>query len=1086
MDFDEEMDEMDDEMAGMTLEDLLSPEEIKTLTELITAVLANDLEQCKTLLAQAKSAGMKQEILLNAPAPEMDGTSALMLAFEAGNYEMAKFFLENGGEASTINDDGDNCFSIACAEGYVKLAELLLEKAAVSLFGPIDDAGNGAIHIAAGGHLDTLDLLLKKGAFVNVPTAETKSTALHMAIVASKPENVKLLIEKGADVSKMTAAGMTPLMCCCEGVEPAVAMEMATLLINAKADVNKVTPYGATAFDIAAAEGSYDVARFLLEKGATPKGLPANTIGMDGFSLQPYYQVGDVPCSRTRASTLVLGNHLYLSGGLRSRSVDELEVELMATMNDPNAAADFDESSILPFAPMSDIYTADLSQISQQPLVQDLAKLKACFNPVFNLSKQLKGDHLTVENNLVTIKYVSECCSLEAEGQAACESGEKECTKDAACSEPFVTSVLAEESFTAERGPVAYYEVTLLADSAIPKGERLEVSVGLTSEANEWEFARHAGWTASSVGYHSDDGRARVLVEDEEQDIPWVGQPYGLGDTVGVGYLFASKETFFTLNGRFLGMPLSSSEFNGEDIRAVIGVATDGVKLKANFGTEAFRFNFHVPTISWKKLKDLPDNVVALLPLEDSTEEMLIVTDSAKSVCHYNPTTEVVSIKECKAGKLTQIPMHAEHVVQKIGNKVVIFVRQEALLFPEKRKVGALLVLDLATHTWTDVFAPIGMAQKKLIKALTDLNAVLSAGVIANNFYIFAPGKAFMLNLANLTLVAVKINGLPPNEDISFTSLPGEAPRALAYGLGPSMSQYRFNVVDTAAKQWYVPRFSLSMLEPLVGRSIAFHNGKYYSFGGFTSALSTSRNYFLSFSNQTGPARGLAAAFDDATLSDIKVTVGARELKLHKAILSARSSVFNKMLSENAGLDAYTVPNTLHEASAAAVLKYLYTDAVDITLVTSNDYKTVVAALKELAPEHDHRLIEELLFPCTLTKSTMDADLVALLTKETFADLTVETNHGSLKAHRVVLAARSSALKDKIGTANSLKLAHNLAPTQQFVTALYALCSYNLALAPRATWDEIAAIGKDLSTCCLDKAILVASTITVDDTPTAV
>lgn len=52
MDFDEEMDEMDDEMAGMTLEDLLSSEEIQALTELITAVLANDLEQCKTLLAR--------------------------------------------------------------------------------------------------------------------------------------------------------------------------------------------------------------------------------------------------------------------------------------------------------------------------------------------------------------------------------------------------------------------------------------------------------------------------------------------------------------------------------------------------------------------------------------------------------------------------------------------------------------------------------------------------------------------------------------------------------------------------------------------------------------------------------------------------------------------------------------------------------------------------------------------------------------------------------------------------------------------------------------------------------------------------
>jgi ankyrin repeat protein len=1083
LDFDEDMDDMEDEMAGMTLEDLLSPEEIQALTELITAVVSNDLEQCKKLLAQATATGMKKEILLNAPAPETGGTSALMLAFEAGNYEMAKFFLENGGEASTVNEEGESCFSIACAEGHVKLVELLLEKGAVKLFGPIDDAGNGALHIAAGGHIDTLRLLLDKGAFINVPTAESKSTALHMAVVAGKVDNVRLLLEKGADVGKLTAAGLTPLMCACEGLEPAVAIEVATLLLNGKADVNKAAPFGSTAYDIAAAEGSFHLARFLLEHGAVPKGVPSNTVGIDGFSVQPYYQVGDVPCARTRGSSIVLGDHLYMGGGLRTRSVQELEAEIMATMSEEGA--ELDESNMMPFAALSDIYTADLTKISQQPLVADLSKLKASFGATINLSKQLKGEHLSVDDShVVSVKFEADCCSHDEEGKPQCVAGDDECTKDEE-EHDFVTSILAEEGFTAEKTPIAYYEVTLLSESEISPAFRLEVSVGLTSEAGEWEFMRHAGWTISSIGYHSDDGRARVLVEDEEQDIPWVGQPYGLGDTVGVGYIFATKETFFTLNGRFMGIPLSDEEFSGEEVRPVIGVATNGLKFKANFGLEPFRFNFHVPTISWKKLKDLPNNIVSLLPLPGSTEEMLVITDSTKAVYHYNPVTEVVQVKECKAGKLTGIPLHAEHVVQTVGNKVVVFVRQEALLEPGKRKNGLLFVLDLATHTWTDILAPIGMAQKKLSKALTDMNAVLSAGVLGGNFYIFSPEKAYQLNLANLTLTAIKIANLPPNEDIAFTPLEGDANRSLAYGLGPSMNQYRFNVLDIAAKQWYVPRFALSLLEPLVGRAMAAHNGKYFVFGGFTSVLSTSRNYFWSFTNQTGPARGLAAAFDDATYSDFSVVVGARTLSLHKAILAARSSVFAALFAASPELATYTVPAELHAESAIAALKYLYSDSIDITLVSAKDHKTVLAAAIALAPNQERRLMEELLFTHSLTRSTLDADLVAL--KDQFADLTVEANGGSFKAHRVILASRSAALKEKI-SGNSLKLEHSLAATQTFAHALYAICSFNLASVPRTQWDELLTIGKALNTCCLDKAILAAQAISVnpDDAPLAV
>lgn len=168
------------------------------------------------LFPGAIAVGMKKEILLNAPAPEMDGNSVLMLAFDAGNVEMAKYIMENGGDPTTVNEEGESCFVLACQNGHVKLVELLLEKGVVKLFGPVDESGNGALHLAAQGHVDTLKLLLEKGAFINVPASESKATALHMAVMAGRVENVKLLLEKNADVAKMTSSGLTPLMYCAD------------------------------------------------------------------------------------------------------------------------------------------------------------------------------------------------------------------------------------------------------------------------------------------------------------------------------------------------------------------------------------------------------------------------------------------------------------------------------------------------------------------------------------------------------------------------------------------------------------------------------------------------------------------------------------------------------------------------------------------------------------------------------------------------------------------------------------------------------------------------------------------------------
>lgn len=1029
---------------------------------------------------------------MNAPGPECDGNSVTMLAFSSGNVELAKFFLENGGEPSTVNEEGDNCFTLACEHGHVKLIEMLLEKGLVKLFGPMDEEGNGALHLAAQGHVDTLKLLLDKGAFINVPAAESKATALHMAVMSAKVDNVKLLLSKGADASKVTVSGLTPLMCCCNGdIDTKAALEMAALLLDAKADVNKAGLNSTTAYDLAEASGSYAVARFLLSRGAVPKAIPANTAGIDTFNSTIYYQAGQVPVARTRAASVVLGNMLYLGGGIRARPVEELEAELMQRGDE-----EIDEMSMMPFAPLADLYSADLTKIGMKPLIADLSKAKATFGSKLKVSTKLKGDHVEVsDDNTIVVAYVEEdCCGSSDCTDAEChEKGEKKEGDDKEKKEheheenignahSFVTSVMAEESFTAEHTAIAYFEVTVTANVENPLAQPF-LSVGFTSEANEWEFEKHPGWTSTSIGYHSDDGRVRVLAEDEEEDSPWIGQRWGLGDTIGAGYIFETKETFFTLNGRFLGIPLSSDDFSGDDIRPIVGASSDGVKLSVNFGSSPFRFNFHAPTITWTKLNDLPDTYLALLPLPGSTDELLVIPDSTKAVYHYNPSTQVVQVKECKASKIPSIPLHAEHSVNIVGNKVVLFARQETILEPTKGKNGLLMILDLATLAWNNVLSPINIAQKKLVKAIADLNAQLSATAIGNNYYILSPEKAYTLNLANLSLTNVKMAGLPGNEDMGFTAY--DQNRAFAFALAPNMTVYRFHLLDAATKQWLLPRFTPSVIEPVVGKSIVQHDGTFFAFGGFSSSTASVKSFFSSFKMASSAQQGIATAFNAPdSFSDAKVVVGSATYQVHKVIASVRSSV---LAAAFANSDSFTAPESLNAEAAHAVLKYLYSDSVDISLVSAKDYKAVVEAVKALAPEHEDRIVEELMFSVTLTRSTFNRDILTALSKfESLSDITIETNGAPIKAHRVILANRG--LKDKVGSGSSFKLEFPEESVKQFVTALYAVCDYNIAAAPRSTHEDLISIGKTLSCPCLERCITVAKTISVphdEDVPAA-
>ena len=153
---------------------------------------------------------------------------------------------------------------------------------------------------------------------------------------------------------------------------------------------------------------------------------------------------------------------------------------------------------------------------------------------------------------------------------------------------------------------VGYYEVTIKprvddddgtithmmdADSTAAAGGNNCVAVGLASQ----EFPLEGfmpGWDATSYAFHSDDGG---IFHGTGIKVRYYGPPYGVGDVVGCGLDYKTREIFFTLNGKYLGVAFT-------DVKGTL-FPTVGIDSKnpvaLNFGERPFAFDMD----SYQKVK---------------------------------------------------------------------------------------------------------------------------------------------------------------------------------------------------------------------------------------------------------------------------------------------------------------------------------------------------------------------------------------------------------------------------------------------------------------------------------------------------
>ena len=207
-----------------------------------------------------------------------DGATALMWAVHTDRPRLVELLLEAGAKVELSNRYGVGPASLAAENGNAAILERLLQ-AGVDPNHTLPGGETLLMTAARTGEYSTVRILLAHGADPNLRETTRGQTALMWAAANNNAAAIQLLAEQGADIDAKTdnpsrsadrtfatapATGFSALLFAVR----AGRIEATRALLDAGADVNDTVSDGQSALVVAAANANWELAAYLLERGA--------------------------------------------------------------------------------------------------------------------------------------------------------------------------------------------------------------------------------------------------------------------------------------------------------------------------------------------------------------------------------------------------------------------------------------------------------------------------------------------------------------------------------------------------------------------------------------------------------------------------------------------------------------------------------------------------------------------------------------------------------------------------------------------------------------------------------------------------
>lgn len=181
---------------------------------------------------------------------------AFTVAIELGNVDQARKWLDAGLSPDFMGDHVGTGLMIASWEGNLPMMELFVSRGAN--IHKTNKVGEDALMMAVWrGNRAAVDWLLARGAKLNRP--DMQWSAIHYAAFAGHNELVQLLIDKGANINALTPGGASPLMMAVYENHEATASR----LLQLGANPNVRNDYGDSALDWAMRKDNMRMARIV-------------------------------------------------------------------------------------------------------------------------------------------------------------------------------------------------------------------------------------------------------------------------------------------------------------------------------------------------------------------------------------------------------------------------------------------------------------------------------------------------------------------------------------------------------------------------------------------------------------------------------------------------------------------------------------------------------------------------------------------------------------------------------------------------------------------------------------------------------